>query len=53
MQADRSDMGEQGSAGLRRPSWPAGVAPFWARHLVMRVVAAQVIRVSECWTSRS
>lgn len=30
-----------------------GVAPFRARRLVIRVMAAQVIRVSECWMSRS
>lgn len=30
-----------------------GVAPFRARRLVMRVTAAQVIKVSECWMSRS
>lgn len=30
-----------------------GVAPFRASRLVMRVMAAQVISVSECWMSRS
>jgi hypothetical protein len=30
-----------------------GVAPFRAGRLVMRVMAAQVISVSECWMSRS
>jgi hypothetical protein len=30
-----------------------GLAPFRARRLVMRVMAAQVISVSECWMSRS
>ncbi len=54
--AEVSDAAEewrrQLSADAGCPGW-LGVTPLLARRLVMRVMAAQVARVSECWMSRS